>query len=165
MYSQYLKVQPCKTGYGIFTTTKIPAGVPIMEFQGNICTEDKLPPDNSIFLQIGPGRFLAPSGSLTGVDFINHSCDPNCTINVVGNRAILYSLYVITPGMQLTFDYSTTSTDTLDSWKMQCSCGSPKCRQIISGHQYLSEEKQEEYKKNGLIPIFITNPKLFNKKW
>lgn len=165
MYNEYLTIKPCSTGQGIFSTVKIPANVPIIEFQGDICTEKKLPTDNAAYLQIGPDKFLTPTGSLVGVDFINHSCDPNCLVRAVGNRAILYSMYVILPGNQLTFDYSTTSTDTMDSWKMNCVCGSPKCRQVISGHQYLSPELQDEYKKRGLLPLFITNPNLFSKKW
>ena len=80
----------------------------------------------------------------------------------MGNRAILYSLYVIPAGAELTFDYSTTSTDTLETWKMTCACGSHKCRKAISGYQYLDPTLQEEYKKKGMIPLFITTP-MFQK--
>lgn len=165
MYNQYLKVAPCNTGNGIFTTVHIPAKVPIIEFRGEVCTAKQLPQDSSIYLQIGPDTFLSPTGTINGVDFINHSCDPNCNMMVVGKRAILFSLYEILPNTQLTFDYSTTSTDSLDDWKMTCLCGSPKCRKTISGHQYLSKEQQQEYKAKGLFPIFITNPNLISKTW
>lgn len=165
MYDQYLKVQPCKTGSGIFTTTQIPAHTPIVEFKGNICFYKDLPKNCDNYLQIGPDRFMVPTGTIKGIDFINHSCEPNCNMQVIGNRAILFSLVVIPVGMQLTFDYSTTSTDTLDEWKMECACGSPKCRKIISGYQYLSDDKKKEYVQRGMVPIFISNPTLINKKW
>ena len=165
MYDQYLKVKPCNTGNGIFTTTPIPANSPIIEFKGNIVFYKDLPPDSANHLQIGPDRFLVPTGTIKGVDFINHSCDPNCNMHVVGNRAILYSLAVIPANVQLTFDYSTTSTDTLDEWKMDCRCNSPKCRKVISGYQYLSDDKKKEYVQRGMVPIFISNPTLISKKW
>jgi hypothetical protein len=74
---------------------------------------------------------------------------------VVGNRAILYSLYQIRAGMELTIDYSVTSTDTLDTWQMNCKCGSGKCRKIISGFQYLPTEVVEDYKKKNILPLFL----------
>lgn len=160
MYNQYLEVRPAKIGKGIFTKTSIPANTPITEFQGVIYSVDKLPENSNDFLQIGSKHFLSPIGTVNGVDFINHSCDPNCTIHVVGNRAILYSLYVIPANSELNFDYSTTSTDTHDSWKMNCLCGSPKCRGVISGFQYLNPSLQEEYKRRGMVPLFISEPRL-----
>lgn len=163
MYNQYLKILPHKSTQGIFTTMQIPANVPIMEFRGDICTDKDSPSD--ISLQIGIDTFLTPTGTVEGVDFINHSCDPNCMVHVIGNRAILYSLYIIPKGSQLTVDYSTTSTDSKDSWQMNCNCESVKCRQSISGHQYLSDEQKADYKQRGLLPLFITAPNLIQKRW
>jgi uncharacterized protein len=159
MYTKYLKVDKSKTsGNGVFTTIEIPAGVPIIEFRGTIFVEKDLPEElgRELVLQVGPNTFLGPSG--TTDDYINHSCDPNCRVHIVGNRAILYSLYVIPEGAELNFDYSTNSTDTHDTWKMECKCGSNKCRKVISGHQYLDPSLREEYKKKGMIPLFITFP-------
>lgn len=160
MYSQYLEVRPAKIGKGIFTRVTIPADSPIIEFRGTIVNSKDLPQDSSIYLQIGPESYLGPVGTVNGVDYINHSCDPNCYIHVVGNRVILYSLYVISENMELTFDYSTTSTDTHDSWKMNCLCESFKCRRVISGFQYLDASLQEEYKRKGMVPLYIAEPRL-----
>ena len=162
MYKQYLKVGESKSGKGIFTTIQIPANVPIAEANGPVYSLDKLPNANDpALLQVGSNTFMASSGHLLP-EYINHSCDPNCRFEVVGNRAILYSLYVIPAGAELNFDYSTTSTETHDTWKMDCACGSNKCRKIISGYQYLSHAMQEEYKKKSMIPLFITFP-IFHK--
>jgi len=164
MYTQYLEIKPSKIGQGLFTTRQIPVGVPITEFKGDIKTLDELPEDSSMYLQIGPNWFLAPTGTKEGADYINHSCDPNCTIHVVGNRAILYSLYVVPKNTELTFDYSTTSTDTYDMWKMNCQCGSYKCRRLISGFQYLKPDLQSDYTNKGMVPVFITQPNLIRKR-
>lgn len=163
MYNKYLEIKSSKTGKGVFTKIQIPAKAPIIEFTGDIIPKDKLNLDPSQFLQVGFDRFIGPSGSID--DYINHNCKPNCLVSIVGNRAILYSLYVIPKGYELTFDYSTSSTDTLDTWKMNCNCGSFNCRKVISGYQYLSESIKKEYVEKGMVPVFITNPNFYAKKW
>jgi uncharacterized protein len=156
MYKQYLSIKPAKNGYGVFTSIEIPAAVAILEVTGTIYAEQDVPdPTNPYLLQVGPNVFIGPSGTFD--DFINHSCDPNCRVRISGNRAIIFSLYVIRAGMELTFDYSTTATDTLEKWQMNCNCGSVKCRKVISGFQYLPTSLQEEYKGKGMLPLYITS--------
>lgn len=163
MYNQYLEVKPCKTGKGVFCSVEIPAGVPIFEVTGNVYTEAELPdPNHQALLQVGPNTYIGPSGAFD--DYINHSCDPNCWVQVAGNRAIVFSLYVIPKNTELTFDYSTTATDTHDKWKMDCACGTAKCRKVISGFQYLEPSLQEEYKNKNLVPLYIKLPSMFQKR-
>jgi hypothetical protein len=164
MYKQYLEILPCKTGKGVFTTVQIPANVPVLEITGPILVESAIPANAPIddYLQIGPNTFIGLSGGLD--DYLNHSCDPNCKMHVVGNRAFMYSLYVIPKNAQLTFDYSTTSTDTLETWKMNCQCGSFKCRKVISGNQYLPPALRQTYVEKGMLPMYITRPNLIQKK-
>ncbi len=164
MFDQYLETRQSKTGLGMFTKTQIPANVPIKEFVGNIYTTDELPTNSDVYLQIGPNYFIGPVGTVRGVDYINHNCDPNCYIHVLGGRAILYSMYVIPAESELTFDYSTTSTDTYDSWKMNCECGFNKCRKLISGYQYLPQDIKDKYNQKGIIPLYISHPNMIRKR-
>lgn len=163
MYTSYLKKGPSRNGTGVFTTVAIPSNVPICEFRGTLYS-DPLPPNvsDSEVLQVGPNTFMGPSGGLD--DYINHSCNPNCSAHVVGNRAVLYSLYVIPAGAELTFDYSTTSTDTPEQWQMKCNCGSNNCRRVISGYSSLDWSTQQKYESQGVLPLYITNPDMFLKK-
>lgn len=156
MYTQYLESKACKTGLGLFSKCQIPANVPVMEFTGTILTKKDLPVDNANYVQVGPQTYLDPVGTI--LLYINHSCNPNCMVHVVGNRAVIYTLYVIPAGAELTYDYSTTSTDTHDEWKMECKCGATNCRGTISGFQYLDSIKQQEYKDRDIIPLFLKNP-------
>ncbi len=156
-----LEVKQTKTGMGVFTKNTIAANQPILEFTGGIIPASKVDWDPSYYLQINHNRFMGPSGAMD--DYVNHSCDPNCLVHIVGNRAILYSMYVIKAGTELTFDYSTSSTDTMDVWKMNCKCGSYKCRGVISGIQYLPEALRKEYEKKGMLPMFITMPTFIQK--
>jgi hypothetical protein len=164
MYASYLKTGPTKTGTGLFSTIDISAGVPIIEVRGPIYHVSELPePNDPAVLQIGPDVFMGITGG--PIDSIEHSCNPNCLMHVVGNRAILYSMYVIKAGTPLTYDYSTTSTDTHDTWKMICQCGSNNCRGVISGWQYLDEKTKQERLDKGATPLYISHPTLIQKRW
>jgi len=161
MYKQFLKVGPSRTGQGVFTSIKIPARSPVIEVTGEVHPEHTLPdPNHPALLQVGPNYFIGPSGDVD--DYINHSCDPNCKVHIAGQRAFLYSLYDIPAGSEITFDYSTSSTDTLDKWKMDCHCGKFNCRKVISGLQYVDPTIVEDYKKRGIIPMFMLIP-IFQK--
>lgn len=154
MYKQYLKLVPNSFGHGVISTIDIPARTPIIEMVGEIVTsvDGK---DQDWYLQISNMYLIGPSGGID--DQVNHSCNPNCFLHIVGKRAILYSLYVIKAGTELTFDYSLSSTDTYDTWKMNCKCGSFNCRKVISGFQYLNDDFKDKYKKLGIVPIFLAN--------
>jgi len=164
MYNEHLVVKDSKIGSkGVFTTVRIPANIPIFEVTGTVYSENELPdPNHPALLQVGPNTFIGPSGDVD--DYINHSCDPNCKMHVVGNRAIVYSLYVIPAGSELTFDYSTTSTDEQDKWSMECKCNSNKCRKLISGFQYIDPATQREYIRKNLVPLYIAQPNLIKKR-
>lgn len=165
MYRESLTLQSGKSGTGVFTKTQIPANVPILEIRGSIYTEDKLPdPTHPALLQIGTNTFMAATGTIDGPDYLNHSCNPNCLVHIVGNRAILYSMYVIPSGSELTIDYSANSTDTLDKWTMNCACKENNCRGTISGFQYLEPSLQENMKAKGMVPMYILHSNMFPKR-
>jgi SET domain-containing protein len=164
MYQEHLKLQPSKGGRGVFTTVIIPAKQPILEVRGPVMLEKNLPdPNHPALLQIGADTFIGASGDVD--DMINHSCNPNCYMHITGNRAILFSLYVIPAGAELTFDYSSTSTDSLDKWKMDCKCGEFTCRKVISGFQHLDTGIQQKLKDQGVVPLYILNPEMFPGTW
>lgn len=157
MYKQYLKIKQNPVDdpvtLSVVSTVDIPAKVPIIEMTGDIVDNiGNLDPD--FCLQISNKYFIGPSGGID--DQINHSCDPNCYLHIVGKRAILYSLYYIRAGVQLTFDYSLSSTDNPDEWALYCKCGSFNCRKVISGYQHLDDKTKEHYKQLGIVPIFLT---------
>ncbi|CAB4196578.1 SET domain containing protein [uncultured Caudovirales phage] len=164
MYNKYLIVKQSKqSNNGVFTSIKIPKGVPILEVKGDLYVEHELPdPNHPALIQVGPNTFLGPSGDVD--DYVNHSCNPNCRLEIVGNRAFLYSMYEIQPDSEITFDYSTSSTDTVDTWKMDCKCGYYNCRKLISGIQYVPDSIIADYKQKGMMPAFLAYPHFFQKR-
>jgi len=142
---------------GVISKVAIPAKTRIFEFSGDILTTKELatrhPSDVVDFLQIGKDLWRSKSGTFD--DYIAHSCNPNCYVFIVGNRAILTTLYDIKPGMEITWDWSTTSTETKEQWSMDCKCGYIKCRKTISGFQYLPTNIQKQYREQGILPSYV----------
>ena len=56
---------------------------------------------------------------------INHSCDPNCEVEIVNNRLWISAIKNIKKGSELSYNYG-YSYDT-DYEDHICKCGSPKC--------------------------------------
>lgn len=143
-------------GIGIFATEDFDEGERLFEFDGPIVGWDSLDDgEHEIerFVQIGESAFMGPSGGLD--DFVNHSCDPNCAL--VLDPAHLMALRPISAGEEITFDYSTTSTETVSDWNMVCKCGSEKCRHIISGFHTVPKEVRDKYVEMGIVPEYVVN--------
>lgn len=66
--------------------------------------------------------------------FINHSCDPNCWVDVEGQRIWIIALRDITAGEELTFDYGFD----VEHWtEHPCRCGTDTCvGYIVSQEQW-----------------------------
>ncbi len=79
--------------------------------------------------------------------YINHSCDPNCGCH--GQIAVV-AMRDISAGEELTQDYA--MIDDMD-WTMECHCGVPNCRHIITGKDWKIKALQEKY--NGYFNLFI----------
>ncbi len=155
-----LIIKPSKlASVGVFTTVDIPVDSPVIEKIGKRYALHDLPDDPAV-LQISNNIYIGPSGAID--DQINHSCNPNCRLHIIGFRAILYSMHLIKAGTEITFDYSTSSTETLDQWQMQCNCKSFNCRKIISGFNNIDEKTKEEISNKNMLPQFMKN-KIFSK--
>ena len=93
-------------------------------------------------IQIGEDLFIGPlaeserEGSMI---YSNHSCAPN--IGVRG-QIIFVAMRDIEAGEELTHDWATTDDDT---YRMECRCGAPACRKIITGQDWRRTELQEKY--------------------
>ncbi|HZG51731.1 MAG TPA: SET domain-containing protein-lysine N-methyltransferase [Pyrinomonadaceae bacterium] len=93
-------------------------------------------------IQIGEDLFigpLAPSEREGSMIYSNHSCEPN--IGVRG-QIIFLAMRDIAAGEELTHDWATTDDDT---YRMECRCGAPACRKIITGQDWRRIELQEKY--------------------
>lgn len=94
-------------------------------------------------IQISEDLFIAPisqderAGSMV---YLNHSCDPNCTIQ---GQIIFVAMRDIEVGTELTHDWATT--DDFDH-ELDCNCGTPKCRGVVTGRDWMNKDLQQRYK-------------------
>lgn len=152
-FKKNLEKRKTINGFGIFSLVEIPKDTTIMEMHGEIISRKEVPASESNrYLQIGRDTFLGPSGDVD--DYVSHSCVPNSGLFIVGNRALLKSIVLIPAGTEITFDWSTTSNDSLSSWIMQCNCGSFNCRGGISGYSYLPAAVKTRYESLGIVPDY-----------
>lgn len=146
-------------GNGVFSTVNLPANHTIFEFVGKVILRENIPDFSgniaTNYLQIGPTQYLDLAG--TTPFFLNHGCLSNCYVKILVNRAFLVSIRPISIGEELTYDYSTTSTETTDTWSMTCKCaaGQFNCRKTITGFSSIPTKQQQIYIASGMVPNYV----------
>jgi uncharacterized protein len=133
-------------GKGLFAKTDINAGEIVAMKGGYIFTRSQWRNVQSTLspaeIPIAEDLFIAPSnpnefnGSMV---YSNHSCDPN--VAVQGQIAFV-AMRDIRSGEELTHDWATTDDD---EHEMQCRCGSPECRRVVTGKDWMKPELQAKY--------------------
>ncbi|OGG60611.1 SET domain-containing protein-lysine N-methyltransferase [Candidatus Kaiserbacteria bacterium RIFCSPHIGHO2_01_FULL_56_24] len=103
-----LRVKRSRSGCGLFAGRIIPKGVCIIEYTGRPASKRQIEEDR--------GKYLFWTSSKTMIDgnipsnaarFINHSCAPNCEIDIRDKRVFVFSKRRIKPGEELDYDYDT----------------------------------------------------------
>ena len=83
--------------------------------------------------------------------YINHSCDPNCEVDIINNQIWISSIKNIKKGEELSYDYG-YSFDKDDFRDHLCKCGSKNCIGFIISSddwdKYLKYIKRLINKKN-----------------
>ena len=79
--------------------------------------------------------------SINSARLINHSCDPNCEVEIINNRIWILAIKNIKKNQELSYNYG-YSYDT-DYDEHLCKCGSSKCVGFI-----LNEDEWPKIKKN-----------------
>lgn len=134
-------------GRGLHAVESIAAGEVVAVKGGHIVTTQTLrtlphPLPNSE-VQIADGLHLV---ALTQAEyepvmlFINHSCEPNVGF---GGNTVLVAMRDVAVGEELTTDYA--MFDDYDG-EMGCTCGTPRCRRVIDGHDWQLPELQTRYR-------------------
>lgn len=132
-------------GRYVITDRDIAPGETIAIWRGTmISTRDAMnlhPEEQHQLLQVGGDQFLyVDSDNLCEVDFINHSCDPNCGFT---DARTLVALRHIAPGESITFDYA--MSDVNEFIEFSCSCGASMCRGRLTGDDWKLHELQVRY--------------------
>jgi len=133
-------------GRGLFAKERIAAGEIVAIKGGYIFDVEEW---KRIERQLGPAEiqisethFIAPlrqeerDGSML---YTNHSCNPNIGIQ---GQIVFVAMRDIEPEEELTHDWATTD-DSED--QMECGCGSPNCRRVVTGKDWMRKDLQQKY--------------------
>ena len=105
-------------------------------------------------VQISESHVLAtpPGYPLGAADFINHSCDP--TVGFLGQIGLV-AMRDIAADEEITFDYAMClhSIPGISRYEMQCSCGSGRCRKVITEDDWMIPELQRRY--SGYFQLYL----------
>ena len=62
------------------------------------------------------------------MDYVNHSCRPNCEIEIYKGRVWIFARRNIKPGEELGYDYGEAYVEAYLSGKCLCSACAPKAK-------------------------------------
>lgn len=140
--------QSTKGGKGLFAQETILKGEIVAIKNGHfVDTNEAAIIDKEIgdfSLQISDEFFICPKSKEEIEDtviFINHSCDPNIGMDGQISYVAMRNIQV---GEELCLDYAMAMTN---DYKLNCSCGSTKCRKLITGNDWKIKELQKQYDK------------------
>ena len=122
--NELVEVKESSIGLGVFALEEIEQEELVGYLDGEIIKDPNYESDCCVYLEddlslepVAPFRFL------------NHSCQPNCRLiyspseNDEPPTIWVEAIEAITPGMELTIDYSWSADSAIP-----CKCGSPECR-------------------------------------
>ena len=93
-------------------------------------------------IQIGDDLFIAPVSDEErelSMLYLNHSCDPN--LGMRGEISFV-AMRNIRAGEELTHDWAMTDAD---DYSIECNCGAPDCRKILTGKDWQRPDLQKRY--------------------
>jgi SET domain-containing protein len=143
-----LVVRPSRIhSVGVFTTAPVRKGARVVEYAG-----PRITPEEADRLYDGAPRtyLYGLEDGKTVIDgeglgaYLNHSCDPNCEIDEIKNRAWIFALRDITAGEELLWDYNLYD----DEDPAPCHCGSPKCRGTMYSKEWMAKMRRKARKKS-----------------
>jgi hypothetical protein len=125
-------------GYGLFAGEALEDESFVLEYLGEIIGQSEFvrrskDTGHRYFMLLDEGEYLDPSRRGSIARFMNHSCEPNCTMEVwtvKGElRACVYTKRAIAKDEELVFDYAWEPMARKPLNK--CFCGTPSCRLFI----------------------------------
>jgi len=134
-------------GRGLFATADIGKDEIVAIKGGHIIDRATLqreitPRLGPVAIQIDDDLFIAPVNEderEMSMLYSNHSCDANLGMR---GEITFVAMRDIRAGEELTHDWATTDDD---DYSVECKCGAPNCRKILTGKDWQRPELQKRY--------------------
>ena len=134
-------------GRGLFASANI-AKDEIVAVKGGHIVDGKMlrekitPVLGPVEIQISDDLFIAPVSDEErelSMLYLNHSCDPNLGVR---GEITFVAMHDIRAGEELTHDWAMTDDD---DYSVECNCGAPDCRKILTGKDWQRPDLQQRY--------------------
>jgi uncharacterized protein len=136
-------------GYGIFAKTLIPQGTRIIEYIGEKITKAESNRRGPLLVKYAKEHkeqgavYLFELNKRYDIDghvsyntakYINHSCDPNCEVDIIRGHIWVISLRDIQKGEELFYNYG---YDDIEEYEEHpCACGTTRCVGYIMSEEH-----------------------------
>ena len=134
-------------GRGVFALTAISKGTRIVEYKGELISDDEADRRYAHLHEHSPHTMLFSLENNLVIDatqrgnsgrWINHSCAPNCQVEEEGTRIFIDARRDIRPGEELTYDYNLQLGEPHTRAAKRahaCFCGARRCRGTMLGER------------------------------
>ena len=134
-------------GRGVFALTQIPKGTRIVEYKGELITDDEADRRYAHLHEHSPHTMLFSLENNLVIDatrrgnsgrWINHSCAPNCQVEEEGTKIFIDARRDIRAGEELTYDYNLQLGEPHTRAAKRahaCFCGRRRCRGTMLGEK------------------------------
>jgi len=103
-----LNVKRSRTGLGLFANDPIQRGTCVIEYVGREVVGNEQYTSRSKYLfEVSKTRMIDGAIRSNTARYINHSCAPNCEIEIKNGRVLVMAKKNIKEGEELTYDYDT----------------------------------------------------------
>ncbi len=121
-----LKVVKTHSGLGMKTLEPIEKGGFVIEYVGPILTEKEANARGGKYLfETSKNRFIDGTDRSNTARYLNHSCKPNCEVEIKGGRVLIFATRAIKAGEELEYDYGKEYFDEHIK-PFGCRCGATK---------------------------------------
>lgn len=101
-----LAVKRSRAGLGLFAEEKIPKGACVIEYTGRPMTNAEAEASRSKYIfEVSKTLNIDGSPRTNRARYINHSCKPNCEIEIVRGRIFVMARRGIRAGEEVLYDY------------------------------------------------------------
>jgi len=120
-----LNVKKSKTGLGLFTQEPIKRGSFVVEYRGPILTHEEADKKGGRYLfDLSNRRTIDGTNRKNIARYINHSCRPNCEVDVRRGRVFVFARRLVKAGEELHYDYG---KEYWDEYIKPLGCRCEKC--------------------------------------
>lgn len=130
-------------GAGVYTTAPIRKGARVLEYTGPRMTRRQ---SEGMYSDSEVTYLFTMDDQKTIIDgfgmaaFVNHSCDPNCESDQIGDSIWILARRAIAANEELTYDYCLWDAEPDD--EAPCYCGTKNCRGTMYSEEEIRRQKR-----------------------